>query len=191
MKLFISKGNNKLGKIPNISLPPVITCINSFYCKQDCYALRIYIRTPIAKQRWDENYKLLKNNIIKYFLDLADYLHDNKPEYFRYHVAGDIINNNYFALMLSIADLNPNTKFLAFTKNFNLNFSDIPDNLSIILSIFPNMPIPKIDLPKAWMQDGTENRIPSDAIICKKKCDSCGKCWHLKELKKDVILFKH
>ena len=33
----ISNGNAKLGKIPNISLPPIKACGNCEECKKDCY----------------------------------------------------------------------------------------------------------------------------------------------------------
>ena len=45
MMLHISRGNNKIGGVPNISLPPQITCVDlaDRPCNADCYAMRFYV----------------------------------------------------------------------------------------------------------------------------------------------------
>ena len=72
--------------------------------------------------------------------------------------------------MCRIAAHNPRTRFLAFTKAFNIvndyeNRSTLPRNLAVIFSGWPGM---KIDNPHrhriAWMQDGTEDRVSKNAI---------------------------
>ena len=37
MKVTISQSNTKLGMIPTISLPPIITCRKNAPCAKDCY----------------------------------------------------------------------------------------------------------------------------------------------------------
>lgn len=56
--------------------------------------------------------------------------------------------------MKNIAHQFPNTKFLAFTKRFDIQYRSLPDNLTVLASMWPKWGDPKIiDLPKAWMQD--------------------------------------
>ena len=43
----------------------------------------------------------------------------------------------------------------------------------------------------AWMQDGTETRVPADAIACPGNCESCGMCYELERLGHDVVFHKH
>ena len=85
----------------------------------------------------------------------------------------------------------PKTKFLCFTKKYDeIDFYDIPDNLQIVFSVWPNEPLPPTNKPFAFMQDGTENRI-FNAIKCKNKCDKCNKCFNLTKIKKNVVFNKH
>jgi hypothetical protein len=65
--IHISKGNSKLGNIPNLSLPPVKACPNSKWCFQKelhlkCYAMKFYIMRPLVKKAWDDNYQLAQEN---------------------------------------------------------------------------------------------------------------------------------
>ena len=65
-------------------------------------------------------------------------------------------------------------------------------NLGAIFSAWPRM---KIDNPHdhriAWMQDGTEDRVPEDAVECPGNCETCGICFRLRKLHRDVVFHKH
>ena len=39
-QVSISKGNNKMGAIPSVSLPPITTCKHCESCAKDCYAAK-------------------------------------------------------------------------------------------------------------------------------------------------------
>jgi hypothetical protein len=43
----------------------------------------------------------------------------------------------------------------------------------------------------AWMQDGSETRVPDDAIECPGNCESCGLCFEHDRLGRDVVFHKH
>jgi hypothetical protein len=99
--------------------------------------------------------------------------------------------------MCGIARQNPRTRFLAFTKAFKIvnvyeSRAALPSNLAVIFSTWAGM---KIDNPHghriAWMQDGTEDRVPDDAVECPGKCESCGICFRLPKLGRDVVFQKH
>ena len=67
---------------------------------------------------------------------------------------------------------------------------NLPNNLTIVISVWPGLRIPNSKLPKAFMQDGTENRI-NNAIECPGNCENCGMCWNLSKLGKNVVFNKH
>jgi hypothetical protein len=93
--------------------------------------------------------------------------------------------------MITIAKAFPSIKFLAFTKKYDLDYSKIPNNLSIVLSAWPNWPLPKHG-PIAFMQDGTEDRYnDQDTLECQGCCEHCSLCWYLSQLNKNVVFHKH
>jgi len=191
MNVHISKGNTKLGnKISNISLTPILACGKTVPCKKGCYAKKFLMR-PSVKKAWSENLAIARKNPVKFFLAIWDHLEKKRPEFFRWHVAGDFLDQLYLNRVFALAYKFPDIKFLAFTKRFDLDFSKCPKNFSIVLSMWPGQANPNINLPRAWMDDGTETRVPANAIHCPGGCESCGMCWSLKGLKRDVVFHKH
>lgn len=195
MKLSISKENSKMGKVCSVSLTPHKACPPDVPCKKSCYAWKIYFpptRKPV-RTAWDGNLAYAVADMAGYFGGINAFLHGvKKPKsFFRWHVGGDILNQEYLSGMKWIAQENVNTNFLAFTKNHSLDFNGLPDNLVIIASMWPGWGDPTLPLRKAWMQDGTENRIPEGALECQGGCDNCGLCWHLPSLNRDVVFHKH
>lgn len=191
MQTHISPGNMKLKNIPNVSLTPCVTCADNAPCKNKCYAMKAFRMYPSVKKAWNENTEIAKSNPVKYFDDIVDYLLRKRPKYFRWHVAGDIPNQSYLGMMKHIARLFPNTRFLAFTKKHDLEFSDIPGNLQIVYSLWPEWGSKKVGMPAAYMQDGKENRVNGTEIICPGSCADCKVCWHLSEIGKDVVFNVH
>lgn len=191
MKVSISKKNKKV-HCPNISLTPIASCANSKVCSKGCYAVKAYRQYPNVRTAWDRNFTLAMNDPAEYFNQIHEYLLKHKPRMFRWHVAGDILNQQYLEYMIDIASNLPDIKFLCFTKRYDLIYrlNEIPKNLSIVMSCWPGMPLPKQKLPRAFLQNGTEKRV-KNALECQGTCENCGMCWHLGELKKNVVFHKH
>jgi hypothetical protein len=192
--VVISDRNTKIGKIHNISLPPITSCGGAPCAKEGCYSLKAYCRFPTVRTaRW-HNWRVWKEEPKRYFDDIDCLLQLRKPEYFRFHVDGDIPDLDYFHRMIKVADRNPKVNMLAFTKNYKVDPNICPQNLVIIPSAWPKHEIPVNTLKHnliAWMQDGRENRIPSNNFECSKKCDECYKCWHINDVEKNVVFKKH
>jgi len=191
MKICISKGNMKLGKIANISLAPILSCDKKVECSKDCYALKAYRLYPNVKKAWADNLKIYRKDPDLYFNTIDKFLSNGKTSFFRWQQAGDIYDQAYYNRMVEIAKKYKDIKFLVFTKKYHLDFSTKPDNLEIVFSAWPGRDIPKTKFKIAWMNDGIENRIPNNAIECPGNCESCGMCWNLSKLNKDVYFNKH
>jgi hypothetical protein len=197
-RVTISRGNRKLGAIMNVSTVPVQCCPKSIPCAEgSCYALKSLRLYSATRKAWAKNASIAKTNPKSYFSQIADSIAGRRPRYFRWHVAGDILGVGYLHQMCRIAAHNPRTRFLAFTKAFNIvnayeNARALPFNLAVIFSAWPGM---RIDNPHghriAWMQDGTEHRVPEDAVDCPGNCENCGICFRLPKLHRDVVFRKH
>lgn len=199
MGIHISKGNSKTGAIPSFSLPSGKTC-SAEACKtcfqQGCYARKIERLRPSVRNTYAENLAIARADLPHMEQELNAYFDmPNATRLFRIHVSGDFYSAEYFEMWLRVIRRHPGTRFLAFTKQRTIiapYLSSLPDNLSLVWSSWPGVPVPRTvrtALPIAWMQDGTEKRITKSAVTCPGNCDTCGRCWALDG--KDVVFHKH
>lgn len=189
MILHFSESTTKMGQIPSISLPPAQTC-QDMPCFKDCYAQKPYMRAR-CEHLWHRNWQLWKSNPQKFQCGMHAYLTLHEPEFFRWHVAGEIPDQQYLDMVFWLATEFPYTKFLIFTKRYDLEFTINPSNLTVVFSCWPKLKIPDHCTPRAWMDDGSERRIPKDALKCSGMCETCLTCWKLKDLHRDVYFEKH
>jgi hypothetical protein len=192
MKIHIVDGNSKMGKTPNISTLPDFDCGLDVPCKRDCYAQKFLFR-PSVRKAWTENSTMQRCHVDEYFREISVYLEKKKPEWFRIHVAGDFIDQHTLTEWKILAGCYPETKFLAFTKRFDLDFRGLPGNVTIRASLWPRWGNParlrRGGLPLFWMQDGTEDRIPRGGIVCPGSCETCRACWDRRIT--DIVVEKH
>lgn len=192
MKVSISKGNSKMGAIPSVSLPPIITCPKNAPCAKKCYAQKLCRLYPTVKKAYNNNLEILKADPAEYWAQVEQAV--KMARYFRFHVSGDIPSADYFKRMIELADQNPHCEILAFTKQYDivnycmskcLIIPILPPNLHIIFSEWGNAPIPNPhNLPTAAVIfKGSE---PLDNWkICGGNCAECAcrgvGCWELKK----------
>lgn len=191
MKLSISPGNSKTGKIPSVSLPPGITCTNEARrsCfKRGCYAVKLARIYPNVKRAWDNNLELWRTDPADYESQLSKYLSRHHPSFFRWHVSGDIPNRRYWDMMLRLALAFPETRFLAFTKRIEYAsyYGKLPPNLSLVYSCWPGNDIPANGIPLTFLT--SDPALPADARPCPGNCETCGLCWSLR--KGESVAFK-
>ncbi len=192
----ISKGNSKVGNIPNFSIRPVSDCTNCKTCSKTCYALKAWKQYPNVRKAWTTNSQNAHKGNLS---EVREYLEKHNPEYFRIHVAGDFFSREYWNAWLDIVTDFPSVKFLAFTKSFDsVRGSAIPSNLSLVQSAFPGMHESQFrtDQPIAfagdagnyapWMESRCKN-----AIECPGNCETCGACWSLAQKGLDVHFNLH
>ena len=190
-RVSISRGNRKMGAIPSVSLPPVVTCAAGCPCAKKCYAVKMCRIYKNVKASYQNNLDILQSDPARYWEDILIAVKTSR--YFRFHVSGDIPNSEYFANMVSVAANNPHCEILAFTKQYDIvnSYLDqrngcLPKNLHIIFSRWtPEWDVTienPYDLPMSAVifkgQDGDQYE-----KICGGNCFECAcqgvGCWAL------------
>ena len=189
LKVSISNGNSKMGNIPSVSLPPIVTCKNCATCAKKCYAAKLARIYKTVRMSWNRNLDILNKDRDLYFDQVAAAAMTSR--FFRFHVSGDIVDMDYLDRMCKTARKCKNTKFLVFTKNFDdvngyFETHKKPRNLQILFSIpFDGA---KIENPHnmptaAVILKGQEPK--SNYKICGGNCAECASCgigcWELKK----------
>ena len=190
IKAHISRKNSKIGKIANFSLAPIKSCSNCKYCFQPdiylkCYAMQGYLQYPIVANAWDENLRMARRSPAKLFKQIEAYLNKYSKSFFRIHVAGDFFSQSYLDRWSTLCAKYPKIRFLAFTKAFELDFSEVPKNLKIMYSIMPNMPqdIVPSKGSRAYVGDSIKahKRKRERVFPCAGNCENCLTCWSFRE----------
>lgn len=178
-------------------LAAVVTCAPSAccHCGKDCYARKLEAFRKSVRNAHSDNTALALDHLPELESALDYYFMTTVPRFFRIHSSGDFVTAEYLDMWLRIIRRNPDTHFLAFTKQFELIRSiinDLPENLSMVASAWPGMDMPQdvsAALPVAWI-DGDPRR-PDSAHHCTGNCGECGRvCWMI-DHKTDVYFDLH
>ena len=193
--MCISNGNKKIGKVMNVSLPPILTCHNCKECKYFCYDIKACLQYPntVINARI-RNLVILQHDINDYFNRIREKISRRRTnKFFRWHVSGDIINNEYFSNMVSIAREFPDFTFWTYTKNYpivnhfvEVNGGDrekaIPSNFHIMFSEWDGMPLVNpynFPIFTCKLKAGNKNHQPeffNSLYECPGNCDLCKAC---------------
>jgi len=214
----IMTGNSKLGNIPNVSLTPgpCGSCANGAKCFEGgCYARKFMMRRSV-RECWARNLEAARNDRSEYFGSINEFLYEYKPKYFRWHVAGDILDLEYLNLMVQLAYEHKRTHFLCYTRRHDLlrKWHWKPGNLVLAASTWPGdrtevtdnvglgYPRAHVDFGRGagknaddylfWYQVRVEGLRDAKAKVvrCKGSCETCKRCWNLKP-GEHVVFPKH
>lgn len=185
----ISRGNSKLGAIPSVSLPSIITC-RKCECQKKCYAHKLERLRKTVREAYKRNYDVLLEDPDTYWREVEAAV--MLARFFRFHVSGDIIDLNYLTHMVEIAARNIHCQILCFTKKYEVvneyieQNGKLPDNLHIIFSGWVGLEmVNPFSLPEAHVRyrDGSTTANAS-AYECGGNCSECavtdGGCWSLR-----------
>lgn len=177
--------------IPSVGLPPGKTCRPDAPCLKKCYARK-------GRFAFQRNKELLQKNLRIWNEDHDFFAHEVMiaafpAKFFRWFPSGDIPDEDFLKMMVSVSDEVPGTRFLAFTKKDDLvnQYLDThpmwPGNLVIALSAWGDEFEIKNPhgLPMAYIRFKKKQcTIPPDAHQCPKFCGDCvfskASCWDLK-----------
>ena len=182
IKLCISGGNRKIGRVMNVSLAPILSCANCAGCSKLCYDIKAcaqYPNTVIdARMR---NMNILKRDRARYFALIEQAIsRRRKNKYFRWHVAGDIVDIDYFDNMVRIAREHADFVFWTYTKNYKVvnawcaehGRDAIPANFSIMFSEWRGM---EMRNPYGFPQFSVvfKDEVAPQGFYCPGNCDIC------------------
>lgn len=121
IKICISSGNVKIGRVMNVSLLPIFTCRHCKECKRFCYDIKanfVYGNVLDARVR---NYVILLKSRDEYFRRIDEAMNRRRAnKFFRWHVAGDIVDLDYFVRMVENAKRHPDFVIWTYTKNYEI-----------------------------------------------------------------------
>lgn len=198
MHVHISKGNIKMGTVPSVSLVPFLSCpgVCGSTCGGKCYAAKIANLRPNVLKNYAENQALFMLRPEQFFAEVSRAMRGFR--FFRWNVAGDILNRRFLDGMIRAARENPHCESLAFTKQFKTvngwleeNGGELPENLKILFSGWENLePVNPYNLPTAWAVDfdacgiGGSWDLPDGWNVCGGNCFECAcagvGCWNLR-----------
>lgn len=181
LKICITNGNSKIGHVMNVSLLPIFTCINNCHgCRFFCYDIKACMQYKNVIMARARNTVLLWRDRDKYFeLVEKKISHRRKNKYFRWHVAGDIIDLDYFERMIEIAKNHKDFVFWTYTKQYTIvnNYCDkygknsIPSNFSIMFSQWDGIEIVNpYNFPEFRVYDDITN---VKEHVCPGNCELC------------------
>ena len=202
-RLSISAGNTKMGTIPSVSLPPIVTCPAGCPCAKKCYAAKLCRLRPAVRNAYQRNLDILNCDWDDYWRQVRSAIMGSR--FFRFHVSGDIPNAAYFKEMVITAKNNPHCQILAFTKQYEVvnnyvdTFGQLPQNLHIIFSVWDlawntNVKNPHGLPMSAVIFKGAEHTAEYFDKICPGNCFECAcrgtGCWTL-EPGETIAFYEH
>lgn len=187
LKPCVSNGNTKIGRVLNVSLMPVMTCGNCSHCMGYCYDVKACVRfadTVIGARM--RNTVLLMRDRDRYFnYIIGKCSRRRKNKFFRWHVAGDIVDIDYLDRMCAIARMFPDFKFWTYTKMYDIvneyvrthggyRAIAIPSNLSIMFSEWSGVEMPNpYGFPTFSCRLASEHDKVMTGYHCTGNCDVC------------------
>lgn len=206
----VSTGNSKTGyEIPSGSLHPDITCAGrgrwcytrNFIMMEDgivtppCYALcNMADFRKTIHAAWHRNCRILDQSEDLFFWQFEAFLNKKRPRFFRWFVGGGVPNQSFLDRTKKLAERTKFTNFVMFDKGYDSGYDYYggPLNMEIILSTWPGMSLPGKEyagFQRSWLE--IDPRKPEDGILCSGYCATCGMCWNLSKIRKDVVLHVH
>lgn len=187
--MYISRGNMKMS-IPTWSLPTGVACPNSTpMCERYCYAKKAErFRKQVLPCRVHNYEESQRESFVPGMIRVLE--RRRKLEFFRIHESGDFYSQEYLEKWLEICKAFPNTRFLAFSNMWNLEWKVCPRNLVVFWSIWEDTDIgDRVHGGGLFAFIGNsrpELCVEEDVLVCPGHCDSCLMCFMGYENQKHV-----
>lgn len=189
----LQQGNSKTGKACwTISLIPIADCKNCSECKKKCYDIKNVCFQPAVQNDRARNSALHKADPKRFWEEVDLQIKANFVTELRINVGGDLTDDD-FIYVNQLAEKNPRTDILFFTKNYDginrfLDKNKFHNNVSAIMSAWPGMEMDnphKLPVSHVLFADGTTSAPEFGSYFCNGNCSEChftGEgCWNLKK----------
>lgn len=185
--MCISTGNSKIGHVLNVSTMPIKNCPNCANCKGFCYDVKACVRYPdtVINARMRNTVILQKSRDVFFQRIDAAMNRRRKNKYFRWHVAGDIIDYDYFSRMVDNARRHHDFAIWTYTKVYDIvnawidENGALPSNFHVMFSKWDGVPMNNPhNLPTFTCKLKNGNVDTDDAFFnatyhCPGNCDVC------------------
>ncbi len=187
LQVAISNGNRKIGRVMNVSTAAMFTCGgNCRECKNLCYDIKAALQYGNVLHARGRNTAMAKHQRGLFFSQIDTAMtRRRRNKYFRWHVAGDVIDADYLERMIENARRHQDFTIWTYTKQYHIvndyvrahggnRRKAIPANLTIMFSEWRGL---RMENPYHFPEfrvifKGEET--PSDATwICPGNCDVC------------------
>lgn len=188
LKVSFSQGNNKIGRVLNVSILPILSCWFACGCDKFCYDIKACLRFAenVLGAR-AKNFVLATECRDDFFAQIDEKMSRRKKnKLMRWHVGGEIIDYDYFCRMVESAWKHPDyTAIWTYTKKYSIVNQYIaehggawqvafPNNFKVMFSEWRGYPIDNpYGLPVFHTIDPTEDAIPEKMWRCPGNCDVC------------------
>ena len=179
----ISQGNKKIGRVMNVSTAPILCCGNCKNCSCYCYDIKANLQYKNVLHARAVNTVMARMNRDGFFSQIDWAISRRRTnKYFRWHVAGDILDCDYFERMVKIAIDHPDFTFWTYTKMYGIvnswldrNGGRLPFNLHVMYSKWEGMPMDNpYNMPEFRVRmDGMELDPFKALHKCPGNCDAC------------------
>lgn len=157
-------------------------------CFERCYGRKKVFLTHDVLGRYIKNLADSKDPDFESYV--IDQIIREKVDYIRIHTIGDFYSQAYFERWVTIARICPATKFLAYTRNWELDASNLPDNFKLYYSVDVTttkfnptidrrstmfFPPPEV---KVYAHLEPFSRPEFEGRICSSRCSHCKTCWN-------------
>lgn len=177
----LQEGNTKTGRrVMTVSLAPVIDCKNCSGCSKECYDVRNDCCYSSVRKSRALNSAIHKADVNRFWREIDLQIKANYVECLRINVGGDLSEED-FHLLAVVADRNPQTTFLFFTKNYKeanefLDIRQFPKNVCCIFSAWKGMEMENPhNMPESHVlyADGSTTAPAYGAVLCTGDCTEC------------------
>lgn len=180
LKITVSKGNKKIGNVLNVSLAPIVTCMNCAKCMYYCYDIKAVLAYPSVLYARARNTALFYLDRDLFFAKLHQVMRRRKKnKYLRFHVSGEIVDIDHFVRMVETAKMFPDFKIWTYTKMYTIinaycdlyGKESIPGNFTVMFSEWEGVPMDnKYNFPVFnAVEKGTEIK----GFKCPGNCQEC------------------
>ena len=180
----VSYGNQKIGRVLNVSKAPIFTCKGVCSgCKLFCYDIKACLQyTNVMEARMRNTVIFFKDRDLYFDRIRAVMEKRQKNKFLRYDVGGEIVDSDEVSRIVQLAKDFPDFKIWTYTKNhravnqyMNENNGYIPGNLVIM---FSNINNGEIENPYNFpvfncVTDDDDGLEIEGAAYCNGDCSAC------------------
>lgn len=191
--------------VHSFSLPAILSCIGAtLACAIACYAQKGRVGLGDSASMFWRNMLALRDTPpdrwAQLLYEMVVRVIPLKAGAFRIHVSGDFFSQEYLDAWSAVARRLPKVQFWAYTRSFELDFSDVPDNVALYASADQDNLDAAVSfavtnrVPVAWMGPDVSGGADRYNTVCPHQtgkvanCASCGMCIHGR---KNVIFLLH